>query len=365
MRNGFTTGSCAAAATKAAVRMALSGNKIDNVRIITPAGIPYETVVEDICMCDGEVSCCVVKDSGDDPDVTNGIRIYSTITLIDDGGDNIVIDGGKGIGKVTRSGLDPKVGCAAINSVPLKMIEQAAREEMAVYDFNGTIKIMISAPEGEEIALKTFNSRLGIEGGISIIGTSGIVEAMSTKAIKDTIKLELSQNKTEGAEIALVSPGNYGLDFMRQEYDLDLGKAVKCSNYIGETIDMAVELGYKRMLLVGHIGKLIKVSGGIMNTHSKEADCRMELLAVAALKSGASRRTLECILDSLSTEEAYKFIMDDNIKEKVSEYIMEKISYYLNKRAGGEMTVECIIYSNELGLLGKTAKADEYINICR
>lgn len=361
MRNGFTTGSCAAAATKAAAHMLLSGNRIDSVTIMTPAGIPFDAMIEDIVVSGNKVSCAVRKDSGDDPDVTNGLLIYAEVMYLPSSSKQVVITAGAGVGKVTRKGLDPKVGEAAINSVPLKMIEEAARQEMDTYDCIDGLKIVISVPGGEEIAKKTFNPRLGIEGGISIIGTSGIVEAMSTKAIIDTIRVELNQKKEEGETLALVSPGNYGLDFMKREYDIDLNKAVKCSNYIGETIDIVRELGFKKMLIVGHIGKLIKVSGGIMNTHSKEADCRMELLAVAAHKCRVDSEVIDRILDSLSTEEAYKYIIDAKMDGKVSEYLMDRISYYLNKRGGSELNIECIMYSNELGLIGKTSKADEYI----
>ena len=253
------------------------------------------------------------------------------------------------------------IGNAAINSVPRRMIEDEVREVMDISDCTDSLNVIISAPDGEEIAKKTFNPRLGIEGGISIIGTSGIVEPMSTRALLDTIRVELNQKKALGADIAVVTPGNYGLEFMKEHYGYDLEKAVKCSNYIGETIDMARDIGFKKMIIVGHVGKLIKVSGGIMNTHSREADCRMELLAAAAFKSGADSETLNSILDSLSTEEAYEYLAKCNIQKECFEYVMKRISYYLNKRATDELRVECIVYSNRFGLLGKTESADEFM----
>ena len=302
MRNGFTTGSCAAAASKAAVYMLLTGKEKKSITIDTPKGISYNAEILDIKMSEKEVSCAVKKDSGDDPDVTNGALIYSTVSFADGDSQSVIIEGGKGVGKVTKPGLDRAVGEAAINTVPRQMIEKEVLDVCDLFDIKDSIKVVISVPEGEEIAKKTFNPKLGIEGGISIIGTSGIVEPMSTQAILDTIKIELKQRKELGFDYVAVSPGNYGLDFMRDTYGYDLDKSVKCSNFIGLTVDMAVELGFKDVLFVGHIGKLIKVAGGIMNTHSKEADCRMEIITALGIKHKVPVEILEKILECVTTE---------------------------------------------------------------
>ena len=363
MRKGFTTGSCAAAASKAAAWMLLSGKEKNKIEITTPAGIVYSPDVEDIIRGDTFVKCAVRKDSGDDPDITNGSLVYAKVSYADGESheERVIITGGEGVGKVTRPGLDQPVGNAAINTVPRMMIRDEVMQVMDLFDYDGSLNVEISVPGGEEIALKTFNPRLGIEGGISIIGTTGIVEPMSTKALLDTIKVELNQLKEMGASVAVVSPGNYGLDFMRDTYDFDLDRAVKCSNYIGDTIDMAAELGFEKMLLCGHIGKLIKVSGGIMNTHSKEGDCRMELMAAAAIRCGAGNEVLSKILECVATEEAIEILVNENIKDECFEYITDKISFYLNKRSAGRMKVECMVYANAYGLLGKTENADSFI----
>ena len=363
MRKGFTTGSCAAAASKAAAWMLLSGKEKNKIEITTPAGIVYSPDVEDITRGDTFVKCAVRKDSGDDPDITNGSLVYAKVSYADGESheERVIITGGEGVGKVTRPGLDQPVGNAAINTVPRMMIRDEVMQVMDLFDYDGSLNVEISVPGGEEIALKTFNPRLGIEGGISIIGTTGIVEPMSTKALLDTIRVELNQLKEMGASIAVISPGNYGLDFMKDTYDFDLDRAVKCSNYIGDTIDMAAELGFEKMLLCGHIGKLVKVSGGIMNTHSKEGDCRMELMAAAAARFGADNETLNRILDCVATEEAIEILVEKNLREKCFEYITDKISFYLNKRSTDKMKVECIVYANAYGLLGKTENADLFI----
>lgn len=352
MNYGFTTGSCAAAAAGAAARMLLGGRKIEDITIMTPAGIEYHAQIEDI----SNNSCAVRKYSGDDPDITNGTLIYTSVSLIADGKGEVYIKGGEGVGRVTRPGLDQPVGEWAINSVPRQMIKDVVKEAMELYDLRDSLEVTVSVPEGEELAKKTFNPRLGIEGGISIIGTSGIVEPMSTRALLDTIRVELKQQKEEGAEVAVVSPGNYGLDFMKEHYGYDLDKAVKCSNYIGDTIDMVKELGFKKMQLCGHIGKLIKLSGGIMNTHSKEADCRMELMAAAALKAGADAQTALKVLDMLTTDEALDHLFDIGLGEKSMAVITQRIDYYLKKRAGDELDIRCIVFSNTHGLLGETAR---------
>ena len=369
MRYGFTTGSCAAAASKAAAYMLLTGKRKTEITIETPKGIPYTAQLVDIVRSEKEVSCAVEKDGGDDPDITTGTLIYAKVSYgvlsleEKQGSPQIVIDGGIGVGRVTKPGLDQPVGNAAINHVPREMIEKEVLQICSLVDYKGSLRVEISVPEGEGLAEHTFNPRLGIVGGISILGTSGIVEPMSNQAILDTIKVELNQRKAQGFDYVAVSPGNYGLDFMKKTYGYDLDKSVKCSNFIGATIDMAMELGFQKMLLTGHIGKLIKVSGGIMNTHSKEGDCRMELLVSSALKCGVEVKYLNQILECVTTEEAVRILNECEKRQEVMDYAMERICYYLNKRTKGKMKVDCIMYANEFGELAKSKEAAEWFSL--
>lgn len=366
MRYGFTTGSCSTAAAKAAAFMLLGGNRKEKIVITTPKGIDFHAQIVDIDISKDYVRCGVVKDGGDDPDITTGAVIYSTVRMSDEPGCKVIIDGGEGVGRVTKPGLDQPVGNAAINSVPRQMIEKEVREVMEVMDYRQSLEVVVSVPGGEELAEKTFNPRLGIKGGISILGTSGIVEPMSSRALLDTIKVELNQKKELGYENVVIAPGNYGIDFMSKEYSYDLDRAVKCSNYIGDTLDMIAELGFKKVILCGHIGKLIKVSGGIMNTHSKEADCRIELMAFSALRAGADTDCLNKISECISTDAAYEIILQAGIEKPFMDNVMEKIAFYLNKKAAGRFEIECIVFSNEYGLLGETKNArilmDQIIN---
>lgn len=360
MRIGFTTGSCAAAGAKAAAYMLLTGKEKTSITIITPKGIPFEAEIVDIDRSEKSVTCAVIKDGGDDPDVTTGAHICATVQIEKE--DNnpaiIVIDGGVGVGRVTMPGLDQPVGQAAINHVPRQMIEKEVREVCELSDFRGQLSVTIWVPEGEELAGKTFNPRLGIVGGISILGTSGVVEPMSSRALLDTIRVEMNQKRALGQKILAVSPGNYGLDFMKDRFGYDLDKSVKCSNFIGDTIDMAAELGFEGLLLTGHIGKLIKVSGGMMNTHSKEGDCRMELLAAAALRAGCSGECAKEVLENISTEAGLFVLEKEKCLEPAMKLVMDKIHFYLNKRAAGKVQVECMMYSNEFGMLAESKEAE-------
>lgn len=369
LRKGFTTGSCGAAAAKAALYMLLTGSVKDEIEIITPGGAVFRTEVKDIFRGENRVRCAVVKDGGDDPDVTTGLHVTAEVRAEEraDGALEIRIEGGPGVGRVTLPGLDQPVGNAAINRVPRQMIEKELSEVAELLDFRGRIRVILSVPGGEAAAERTFNPRLGIEGGISILGTTGIVEPMSTRAILDTIRVELNQRKALGDRIAAVSPGNYGLNFMKETYGYDLNRSVKCSNYVGDTVDMVREMDFQGMLLTGHIGKLIKVSGGIMNTHSKEGDARMELLAAGVIRAGGSMDTLRGILNCRVTEEALGIIQAESpaLLRTSMESVMDRILYYLRKRAGEELPVECILYSNEFGLLAASPGAMDMLEELR
>ena len=213
LRLGYTTGSCAAAAAKAATWMLLSGRRKERISLLTPKGIRLELSVEEIQMEADAVSCAIRKDSGDDPDATRGTLVFARARRTDAPG--VTIDGGQGVGRVTKRGLDQPVGAAAINSVPRRMIRENVEEVCRALDYPGGIEILVSVPEGEALARKTFNPRLGIVGGISILGTTGIVEPMSEQALVDTIRVELRQRRESGADYVLLTPGNYGADFIR------------------------------------------------------------------------------------------------------------------------------------------------------
>lgn len=356
MKYGFTTGSCAAAASGAAAYMLLTGKTKTDITVETPSGRIFKAAILDIKRSENSVSCAVRKTAGDDPDITDGALIYSEVSIRESG---FSIDGGKGVGRVTRPGLDQPVGAAAINRVPREMIEKKVSEVCSFTGYSGGLKIIISVPEGERLAEKTFNPKLGIAGGISILGTSGIVEPMSERAFIETIRLELKQKRAEGERRAVISPGNYGREFMKKSYGFDLDRSVKCGNFIGLTVDMAKEEGFAELLLVGHIGKLIKVAGGIMNTHSREADCRMEILASLGLLCGADGGTARSILRCALTDEAVEILDEAGIKQAVMNMAVERICGNLERRTE-KMKIECMMFSNKFGELGKSREAEKW-----
>ena len=374
LRFGFTTGTCAAAAAKAAVRMLLSGERVVEIPLLTPKGILLHLPVEDIREEDSAVSCAVRKDAGDDPDTTNGILIYARVQKQKTA--EIVVDGGIGVGRVTRPGLEQKVGDAAINRVPLTMIQKAASEEASRADYEGGLKIIISVPRGEEIAKKTFNPRLGIQGGISILGTTGIVEPMSEKALIESIRVEMRQRKEQGEDYLLMTPGNYGAAYLKEQMSLPFEKNIKCSNYIGETIDMAIDMGVRGILFISHIGKFVKVAAGIMNTHSHSADARMEVLCSNAIRAGGDLDAARKILACNTTDEALEVLREAGILKETMEEILTRIQFYLDHRSYEQILLGAVLFSNEQGYLGQTRDAKKLItylkkekktgeNVCR
>ena len=359
LRFGYTTGSCAAAAAKAAAWMLLTGQKKEEISLITPKGVALTLPVLDITTEQNRVSCAIRKDSGDDPDVTNGTLIYAEVTAKEEPG--IAIDGGFGVGRVTKPGLDQSVGSAAINSVPRQMIRENLEEVLTISDQKCGLNVVISVPEGEVLAKKTFNPRLGIVGGISILGTTGIVEPMSEKALVDTIRVELNQRRASGSDYVLLTPGNYGCDFIRAGLALNAEQAVQTSNFIGQSLDICRELGFKGALLVGHIGKLVKIAGGMMNTHSQYGDCRMEILAAHAGSAGLSPEKIGEILQCVACDDALRILKDAGCFEKTMTGLTEKVLFHLRHRAGEDMEIGTILFSKEYGLLAQSDNAMELI----
>ncbi len=362
LRLGYTTGACAAAAVKAAAQMLLTGKIVEQVELATPAGTLLRLRIEQI-RADGErVRCAVRKDAGDDHDVTDGAYIHACVEKIPSG---MEIDGGEGVGRVTRPGLDQPVGSAAINSVPRRMMAEVMREAADGCGYEGGLRAVISVPAGEEIAARTLNGKLGIVGGISILGTSGIVEPMSEQALLDTIRAEISMHSAEGERDLVVTPGNYGETFVEQHLGLDLAHTVKCGNFIGSTIDMACEFRLRSLLFVGHLGKLVKLGSGIMNTHSSYADGRMETLAACVLLAGGDAKLARSILFCNTTDEAAACLREASFLEAAMAQLMTRIHAALRQRADAGLSVEAVVFSNRYGILGMTEGAEALIGIHR
>jgi cobalt-precorrin-5B (C1)-methyltransferase len=356
-KRGYTTGSCAAGAAKAAVHMALTKNKIDNINIDTPKGIPLNLKVHNQNIQENYSSCSIQKDGGDDIDSTHKIHIYANAKINNSG--IIEIDGGIGIGRVTKKGLGIEIGQAAINKTPKLMIENEVRKVIG----DKGAKITIYSPEGEEISKKTFNPRLGIVGGISIIGTTGIVEPMSDEGWKKSLSIELQMKKEQGLEHIVLVPGNHGERFVNEILEIDMRYVVRTSNFIGYILKEAQRMGYKKILLVGHLGKYIKLAAGIFNTHSKIADARAEILVAYLALMNVSHEILNKVYSCLTTEAAMEVINKygyEDVYKIIADKCKERVDIHLDDKS---IDVGVITFSMEQEILGETCNIDKLLEV--
>lgn len=384
LRLGITTGTCSAAAAQAAAMQLLLGVESHAVTLRTPKGMTVSVPVYLLESDSRKASYRVVKDSGDDPDVTNGTDVCVTVEFVKqrvceqkDGSQDsscaftsesfpyLTLDGGIGIGRVTKEGLEQAVGQAAINRVPRQMIFAAVADVCEKANVCEPLHITVWMPEGETLAKRTFNPKLGIEGGLSILGTSGILEPMSEQAIVATIETEIRQLHAVGEEKVLVTPGNYGQAYASEYLGLDLAKSVKSSNYIGDTIDLAISYGMKDFLLVGNIGKLVKLAAGIFNTHSKVADGRGEIFAVHAAMAGAGANVVQEIYNCINTDRMLDVVEREGLREVVMQSILAAIEKHVAGRVGDTMRFGVIVFSEKYGYLGQTSDADNVLDVFR
>ena len=365
LRCGYTTGSCAAAAAKAAATMLLSGKEMHTVTLETPKGLKLSLAILDVQMNPDSTSCAIQKDAGDDPDVTDGILVYARVNRMAEG---IEITGCEGVGRITKPGLDQPVGESAINSTPRRMIVDSVSGVCKKYGYMGGIRVCIYIPGGEKLAKRTFNPRIGIEGGLSVIGTTGIVEPMSNAALIDTIRLEIRQLAATNTKSILLTPGNYGEAFARKTLGLSMKSHISCSNFIGDAVDAAVENGFSHILLVGHIGKLVKLGIGITNTHSANGDGRMETLLACALASGAGLPMLRKIADSITTDGALAILSGAGLLEETMAILGGRIDDCLKRRVPGGVTIAYVCFANTEktgGVLAQSDGAEELMRIWR
>lgn len=358
MRFGYTTGSCAAAASAAAVQWLLTGEPPLQISLHTPKGITLLLEPECIlCNKDG-ATCAVRKDSGDDPDVTNGICIFARVEFATSG---IVIRGGDGIGTITKPGLACVVGTPAINPEPQKQIRQAVQQCAKKHNYNAGFVVTISAENGSQIAKQTFNEKLGVVGGISILGTSGIVEPMSEKAMIDTIHIEIDSVKAQGSKVIVACPGNYGKAFCAEHLDLAEAPIITMANFIGDTLDYAVYQKMEGVLLVGHAGKFIKLAAGIMQTHSSYADGRHEILTAHAALCGAPRNIIDELMQCTTVDHGISILKKCNLHPKVFQRIGEKIDKNIASRVRHQMKTACVMFTNENGVLWRSQTTEQLI----
>jgi len=355
LRYGYTTGSCAAAAAKGAVTLLLSGQPCSQVEIETPKGWPLTLELIDCQLTETWSRCAVQKDAGDDPDATDGLQIYAKAEWTDEKGIRLLA--GEGVGTVTLKGLSVPPGEPAINPVPREMILNEVTKVLSDYNCNKGVVLEFSIPGGLEIAKRTFNPKLGVVGGLSIIGTTGIVEPMSEQALKDTMAVELSILEGKGYRDIIFVPGNYGKDFVTS-LGLDTDRLVKISNYVGFMFEKSEKMAFDHILFVGHLGKLIKVAGGIFHTHSSVADGRMETMAAHAALLGADQRCIKAIMAATTTDDAMDAI-DSAQLPGFYDHLAEVVKRKCEAKVFHRQKVEVILFSNKTGYLGQSQGAEK------
>ena len=364
LRCGYTTGTCAALGAAGAARLLLTGREPETVALRTPKGIVVEVAPLWCRSTDTGAACAIRKDGGDDVDVTTGLPVIASVVLEPDA-PGVRILGGEGVGRVTKPGLDQPVGEAAINHVPRRMIAEALEREAENAAYTGGFAVTISVEGGAETAKRTFNPHIGVEGGLSILGTSGIVEPMSQQAILDTIQLEMNQaalraKNASGPRRLVLAPGNYGLDYLASALpQFERFPVVKTSNFIGDTLDMAATAKFEEVLLVGHVGKLCKLAAGVMNTHSHTADGRAEVFCAHAALCGAAHEVCAALMDAATTDACLDILDGAQLRAPVLESILAAIQMHLDRRAGGAFRVGAVLFSNQHGPLGETKTAKE------
>ncbi|MBR5009854.1 MAG: cobalamin biosynthesis protein CbiD [Clostridia bacterium] len=344
LREGFTTGSCAAACALASCLWQRDGECPDKVEISVPEGRVYAPTVHAL----SPYRCAVYKDSGDDPDITNGSEVWAEVLIGPENGD-ISFAAGEGVGIIMLPGLKLPVGEAAINPVPRQMIAAAVRSVFP----HSAAKVTVGITGGREIAQRTFNPRLGIEGGLSILGTTGIVRPMSEEALTDTICLEMNMRRENGAQTLGLVFGSQG---ERALYKLMPGlSCVQISNFVGFALDTAAELGFERVVLSGQPGKLVKVAGGSMQTHSKYGDGRRETLAAHLGLMGAPKELLEDVMASVTLDGVIPLIREAGYEEVWSR-LCKAASMYCEARVKGALRIGTIMLDgqgNRLGAFGE------------
>lgn len=329
LREGFTTGSCAAAAMKAAV-LAMRGEFVKSATVLSPDRKEITVPVKEVRLTEKGAQASIIKDAGDDMDCTNGAEIIADVRMLESGG--LVIRAGRGVGTVTKPGLSVPVGEPAINPGPRKMLRYVYDE---FFKPGEGCEVTISIPLGEKLAKETLNPVLGVEGGLSVLGTSGIVKPMSEEAYKHSLVTQIPVIRAAGYRTIVLAPGRIG-ERAAMKFGVPREEIAETSNFIGYMMEESVEAGFKKIILIGHLGKLIKVAAGSFHTHNRVSDGRMETLAAYAALLGASREAVREILDARTTDAAAEIIKRENlisVYEVLAERAEERADRYIFHKA--------------------------------
>lgn len=350
LRSGFTTGASVTGAAVAAAALLFKGEKRRRVTIHNLEGQPIDIPISEVRLEGEGAMALVIKDAGDDPDVTNGLEFVVQINKIEHG---IKIIGGEGVGKVTKPGLQIPVGEPAINPVPRKMI--CENVQGLIPDDIG-LEITIIVPRGAEAAKKTLNGKLGIIGGISILGTSGIVHPMSEEAFKTSLVPQIHLAKAHGFRTIVLTPGRIGEKIAQEKFNVPENAIVQMSNFVGFMLNACAENGIKEVILLGHHSKLVKVAAGCFYTHSKICDARLETIAAYAALAGAEKSVIENIMGAVTAEGVVPILEEKNllyIFNEMADKVTERASAYVYN----EMKIGTVMVTMDGNIIGKDNNA--------
>ena len=352
LRSGYTTGACAAAGVKACF-LFQAGEDWNEIALTaldgTPLVIPVKAVVE---TPDG-IRAEVIKFSGDDPDITNGVSVFTTVKMLD-GHQGIVFRAGEGVGTVTKRGMSLPVGEPSINKGPRELIRRVVSEMTGREDFGAEVTIAI--PEGVELAKKTLNPVLGIEGGISVIGTTGVLRPMSEEAFKDSLVPQIDVALASGEDVLVFVPGKIG-ERIALALGISQAAIIETSNFICFMLDRAAERGAKGVLILGHTGKLVKIAAGVFHTHNRIADARLETLAAYAAAEGLEQNGVRAVLASNTTEDAMERIAEAGLAPRVCGVIAERVHVRAERYLFGKVQVGALMVNFAGDILGADDRA--------
>ena len=347
LRHGYTTGACAAAAAKAAALALLSQAAVKEVQITLPDEKRVNFVLSHCAFDTREATCSVIKDAGDDPDVTAGAEIYATVRWEDEPG--ITIEGGKGVGMVTKPGLEVPVGMPAINKVPRMMITQSVEEVM---EAPRGLKVIISIPQGEELAKRTLNRRLGIIGGISILGTSGVVIPYSVEAYKVSISQALDIAVAGGCQEVVLTTGRRSEKFAQREFSLAEESFVQMGDFVGYALEECARRGVAKIIIWGMVGKLSKIANGDLYTNVSDSKIDVNFLARMAASCGVPQSVVATSQEAMNAHHFLKTLGEDNVK-KVCDGLCLLAAQSCRRHVDGAFAVECVMSDYDGTVLGR------------
>jgi cobalt-precorrin-5B (C1)-methyltransferase len=356
LRTGYTTGTTATAATKGALYALINGKPIEGVAVSLPKG---KTATLKIAWTksesNGKVTCAAIKDGGDDPDATHGAEICSTVSFSENA-TKIYIDGGKGVGRVTKPGLGLEIGKAAINPIPLQMLEQAIREVAGHHLEKQGVDVVISVPNGEEIAKKTDNPRLGILGGISILGTTGIVLPYSTASFAASIRQGLDVATAMGADTVILTTGGRSEDFAREIFNLPDHCFIQMGDFAGYSIKQSAnKTAIRQVIIAGFIGKLTKMAMGVKQTHVAGSHVDMEFMARLAAECEAPQNVIQEIRSANTARHVSEIIKKNNIVSYY-DHVCRRVFEQMHDHARGQLQIEVVLFEFDGKVIGRYPK---------